>query len=133
MILLLDTHVLMWFAAGEPRIGRRARRAVDRALRDDELRVSSFTYWEIGMLAAARRLKLRVSADALRTQVASAGVREIPVDGEIAILSTTLGIHGDPADRIIVATALVSGAVLVTADAELLRLRHGPSLLDAED
>ena len=62
-----------------------------------------------------------------------AGVIEIPVDGEIAILSTRLaGMHGDPADRLIVATALARGAVLVTADQKILAAKGGPQRLDAQ-
>jgi PIN domain nuclease of toxin-antitoxin system len=106
---------------------------VDAALRAEELRVSAFTFWEIGMLLAAGRLGLRVSADEFRAATLRAGVAEVPVDGNIAILSTRLAaLHGDPADRIIVATAIAQGATIVTADEKILAMRGGPKVIDAQ-
>jgi PIN domain nuclease of toxin-antitoxin system len=57
---------------------------------------------------------------------------EIPVDGEIGITAARLAaLHADPADRLIVATALCARATLVTADARLLAMKGGPSCQDA--
>lgn len=61
------------------------------------------------------------------------GIEEIVVDGKIAIMATRLsGTHADPADRIVVATALERGATLITADAKILAMKGGPSRLDAQ-
>jgi PIN domain nuclease of toxin-antitoxin system len=55
----------------------------------------------------------------------AAGIRELPLTGEIAILAGELeNLHGDPADRVIVATAIAHDATLMTADANLLRWKH---------
>jgi predicted nucleic acid-binding protein len=71
---------------------------------------------------AKRRLRAVKSAGELRAKLLTAGIRELPPTGEIAILAAELeALHGDPADRIITATAIVHGATLVTADANLLR------------
>ena len=61
------------------------------------------------------------------------GLLEAPVDFEIAALAGRLtGMHGDPADRIVVATALAHHAALITADASILSLRGGPRCIDAQ-
>ena len=63
----------------------------------------------------------------------SEGAIELPLTGEIAILAEELeGLHGDPADRFIVATAFAHDATLVTADARLLQWRHGLRRHNAE-
>ena len=131
-MILLDTHVVVWVAADSERLGRRAARRIDRGLRDDELALSAFTYWEVATLVNRGRLRLRGGAEELRARLLRMGVHEFPVDGEIAILAARLrSFHGDPADRIIVATALAHDATLVTADEALLEWRHGPRLVDA--
>jgi PIN domain nuclease of toxin-antitoxin system len=131
-VILLDTHVVVWFRQGSERLGKRARRRIDTALREGNLAVSAFSFWEIAMLARGGRLGLRVTVDEFRAATLGAGVLEIPVDGAIAILSTRLsGMHGDPADRLIVASAIVQRAVLATADQSMLAMRGGPSCLDA--
>lgn len=131
-MIVLDTHVLVWQAAGDLRIGRRAARRIDKALGGGELVISAFSFWEVALLVAAGRLRLRATPEEFRSATLRTGIVEVPVDGRIAILSTQLtGMHTDPADRIIVATALESNATLITADAQILRMRSGPERLDA--
>jgi len=85
------------------------------------------------MLVDAQRIRLPVELTQLRTWAKAAGVNEIPVDGDIAITGGRLtGLHGDPADRLIVATALCRHAVLLTADQNLLAMSSGPKRLDAQ-
>jgi PIN domain nuclease of toxin-antitoxin system len=111
-VILLDTHVLIWVTEGSSRLGRRARRRIEQAFHDGQVATSAFSFWEIGTLMLAGRLRGSRTPDEFRAAVVRAGVVEIPVDGEIAISSTRLaGMHGDPADRLIVATALARGAV----------------------
>jgi PIN domain nuclease of toxin-antitoxin system len=63
----------------------------------------------------------------------SEGATELPLTGEIAILAGELeGLHGDPADRFIIATAIAHDATLVTADNRLLQWRHGMRRHNAE-
>ncbi len=67
------------------------------------------------------RLDLRLDVDAWRQDLLDQGLVEIPVDGRIAVRAGLLpNMHGDPADRLIVATALVGGHQLVTADRRIL-------------
>ena len=132
-MIVLDTHVLVWFALDDERLGTRARRRLQKALQEAKLGVSAFTYWEIALLSQAGRLRLDDGPEAFRAAALQAGIDEVAVDGKIAILATRLtGMHSDPADRFIVATALERGATLVTADAQILAMKTGPARLDAQ-
>jgi PIN domain nuclease of toxin-antitoxin system len=95
---------------------------MDAALRADELLVSAISFWEVAMLAAKRRIELGMSPAELRRRSLEQGIHEVPVDGVLAIAAAELPrFHGDPADRLIVASALSREAQLVTADRTLLR------------
>jgi PIN domain nuclease of toxin-antitoxin system len=125
-VIVLDTHVLIWFAEDVPDLGKRAAAVADEALRSDELAVSAISFWEIAMLARKGRLKLAEAPTAVRRKVLGQGIREIDIDGAIGIGAAELSrFHGDPADRIIVATARESAAAVVSRDA---RFRELPEL-----
>ena len=123
MPLLLDTNALIWLREGNLQLGSRAKALSDEALFNGELYVSAFTFWEVGMLVAKRRLEIYGSLGSWRESVIAGGMREIPVSGIIAIASTEFraDFPNDPADRIIAATTMSIGATLVTADGRLLR------------
>ena len=122
MSTVLDTNALIWFVDGDKNLGPTARRTIDQALWEGSLYVSSFSFWEVGMLLGKGRLRMEVSAQIWHQTALSLGVEEIPLTGHIGILSTELkGLPDDPADRIITATAITVGAILVTADSRLLR------------
>lgn len=124
-MIVVDTHALVWLFSGDERLGRRARVLLDASLASDALAVSAISFWETAMLVSRDRIDLGSSVDAWRNEVLNLGVNEIPVDGEIGVLSVTLPrLHPDPADRIIVATAVQRGAALLTADDRLLRWKH---------
>jgi PIN domain nuclease of toxin-antitoxin system len=125
-VILLDTHVLVWFAEDSGELGRKATRSADRALQRGEVAVSAVTFWEIAMLAERGRLTLDLPPIQMRLETLRRGISEIPVSGEIAIAAAQLAhFHGDPADRMIVATAISNGAILLTADESVLGWR-GP-------
>src|ERR1700730_2330303 len=131
-VILLDTHAAIWLAIDKG-LGRQSQRIADKALADDRLAISAFSFWELAMLIARRRLRALKSAGEQRTKLLAAGVRELPLTGEIAILAVELdGVSGDPADRIIAATAIAYEATLITADDNLLRWRHRLKRQDAE-
>ena len=68
-----------------------------------------------------------------RTKILDAGILELPLTGDIAIIAVELAdLHGDPADRFIAATAIAHNATLMTADAALLRWPHAVVRQDAE-
>lgn len=98
------------------------RRLIERG--DEALAASDITLWEIAMLIAKGRLDPGTDAGAFIDDVlTSRAVRVLPITPQIAVLAQSRALlHGDPADRIIAATALAHGAVLVTADAALRKL-----------
>lgn len=121
-MILLDTHVFVHYANSDRKLGKRARSEIDHALGHDELFVSALTFWEIAMLIAKRRLTLETTVAGLRAAALRQGIQEISVDGEIAIAAGELPArHGDPIDRLLVATALVRGITLMTANDVLLQ------------
>lgn len=128
--VLLDTHALVWLVAGDVRLRLAARRRIEAAAQQQQLWVSAITPWEIGMLVAKGRLVLdRDIMDWVQAALALPGIRVAPLEPAVAVASTRLpdDLHGDPADRLIVATARHLGATLITADAALLaygRLGH---------
>ena len=122
--VLLDTHMWVWYAEGDRgRFSSRIEPIVEAAVERGELLVSAISVWEVAQLEALRRLEL---AHDVRLWVAQAlafpGVRLRGLSPAIAIESTRLpgSPHRDPADRILIATARLSGAALVTCDARLL-------------
>jgi len=127
--VLMDTHVLVWLVVGDGRLRPAARRRIEAAAQEQQLWVSAITPWEIGMLVAKGRLVLnRDVMDWLHAALALPGIRLAPLAPALAVASTRLPgeLHGDPADRLIVATARQLGATLVTADLALLAYgRHG--------
>lgn len=116
---LLDTHVLVWLAVEPRKLSRKASAAVRRGLSAGGLGVASISVWEVAQLFARGRLRrsgtIEASVEELvrETRVA---VREITPT--IAALACQLpaGFPGDPADRLIAATAMAEGSWLVTSD-----------------
>jgi PIN domain nuclease of toxin-antitoxin system len=105
----------------DPRLGKTARSQCDAALSASELVVPSIVFYEVGRLVKRGRLQDFTSVRDWRARLMSLGVREVPMSSEIAINAIGLeDMHGDPIDRIIVATALAEDAVLLTADRPLL-------------
>jgi PIN domain nuclease of toxin-antitoxin system len=124
-VILLDTHAAVWVTLDDRSLGKSTERMLKKAVRDGELTVSAITFWEIALLVARRRLRRLDSVRELREQLLKQRMVELPLTGEIAIVAGELdGLHGDPADRFIAATAIVHDATLVTADERLLRWRH---------
>jgi PIN domain nuclease of toxin-antitoxin system len=131
-MLLLDTHVLVWMDADDAALGSQARQTIRQAWSVGEVAVSAISFWEVAMLAQRGRLQLPVPPNTWRADLLEAGVREIPLDGRVAVAAAALeGLHRDPADRFIIATALASSAVLVTADSRILDWAGELSRVDA--
>lgn len=108
---------------GDERLRPAVRQRIEAAAQQQQLWVSAITSWEVGMLVAQARLVLdRDLMDWLQAALALPGIRVAPLEPVVAVASTRLPgvLHGDPADRLIVATARHLGAALVTAAAALL-------------
>ena len=121
-MILLDTHVLIWLDVGDSRLGSESLSAIDSAFDSDELAVASISFWEIGMLVAKGRLDMSIDLNVWREELLKNGLYEQPMTGKIGLRAAGLSdFHGDPADRIIVATAMEFSAELITADNKILR------------
>jgi PIN domain nuclease of toxin-antitoxin system len=122
--LLLDTHVWVWLMFGDNRLGNATRLMLEKAVPEGRLRVSVISVWEVAMLEAKGRLTLAADCESwVREALAAPGIRVAELTPHIAISSTRLpGVfHGDPADRLLVATARESEATLLTADEAILQ------------
>lgn len=132
-MILLDTHVIIWLSTGDRRLGPRANREIVDALQGDNAAVSAISFWEVGMRVQKNHISLGLALDAWRRGLTEDGFIEIPVDGGIAMRAGLLPeMHGDPADRLIVATAL-GGHRLVTADRRILDWPGNLDRLDATE
>ncbi|MGD9881360.1 MAG: type II toxin-antitoxin system VapC family toxin [Reyranella sp.] len=121
MTLLLDTHTIVWLTEDFPELGNRTKRSCDAALASSEIAVSTIVFFALGQLARRRCIAGPESVSAWRARLITLDVQEIPVSADIALRAAQLGeLHGDPIDRIIVATAIVEGALLSTADRRIL-------------
>lgn len=131
-MILLDTHVLLWMDADHPQLGPRSRALIEAAWRSGRLAVSAISFWEVALLAALGRIVLPAPASAWRGNLLTAGLVELPLDGGTGIQAVELaGLHKDPADRFIAATALQLDATLLTADPRLLDWDHPLARHDA--
>ena len=131
-LILIDTHVLVWLDQGAAALGSAARGQADEALRHGALAVSVISYWELATLGLKGRLGVRRPLGPWRRSLIEQGLVELPLDGEIALAAGAIkDLHGDPADRMIVATALHHGASLMTADRRLLCWSGPLKCLDA--
>ncbi len=120
-MIALDTHAWVWWVAGDPRLSDAARDEIEIAMGTGSLVVSSISAWEVAMLVRRGRLELTMPVeDWVARSEALPFLRFVPVDTRIALRSVGLtDLHDDPADRIIVATAVSLGARLVTRDRRL--------------
>ena len=130
--MLLDTHALVWLDEGNRRLGKRAIKSIDTALKGDDLGVSVISFWEVAMLVNKGRLEIRMDLNLWRRSLLESGLQEFPLTGDVAIHSALLeDFHGDPADRMIVSTAWHLNAELVTADEEILGWKDELKRVDA--
>jgi len=108
-------------------LSQAAKRAIDGSLRGGGVYVSSISCWEIGILVKKGRLRLTLgTGDWIARSAALPFLHFVPVDNEIFLRSIDLAgpLHDDPADRVIVATALGLGMPLVTKDRRLQDYAH---------
>ena len=119
---LLDTHVWLWFVAGDTTLKPKIRALINTAIQEGELYLSSISFWEVSMLVAKKRIVLNCpSLDWI--QQAAAKLQVIHLTAAISVDSCELpdDFHGDPADRMIVASARVENLVLLTRDNNILK------------
>lgn len=126
MSVLLDTHIWIWWLLGSERLSAREHAGLDRLAARRSLRLAAVSLWEAQMLHAKGRLTLDRSFGAwLRDATADQVVEVTPLDVEVVLALDQLPdrFHGDPADRLIVATARAHRVPLATHDQIIRRSR----------
>ena len=116
--LLLDTHVLLWLDCDDKKLGPESRNTI--------------SFGAAAMLQARKRIALPISVSLWRSDWLTAGLQELPLNGDIALAAVELlEFHADPADRFITATAKRNQAQLITADSAILNWPGSLPRLDA--
>jgi PIN domain nuclease of toxin-antitoxin system len=122
--IVLDTHAWIWLMNGdEPLRSSPALTHIERAASTANVRVSTISIWEVGILEAKSRIKLPISCEEWVDQALDApGIALASISPAIALASSRLPghFHGDPADRILVATARSLQADLLTRDRQII-------------
>lgn len=126
MSVLLDTHVWVWWLTPRSPLSRRERDALDALAARQELRLSAISLWEAQMLHGKGRLEIPLAfADWLEQAADERMITVLPLDTAVVLALDALprSFHGDPADRLIVATARSRQLPLATHDAAIRRSR----------
>lgn len=126
MSILLDTHIWIWWLTPSSPLKLKERAALDEAAERQPLAISAISLWEAQVLFAKRRLHLPLPfADWLTRATDRRMINVLPldVDAVIALDALPATFHGDPADRIIIATARAHALTLATRDSAIRRSR----------
>ncbi len=126
-MIVLDTHAWLWWVSSPELLGQQATLAIEKAVKEKTVHVSSISAWEVAMLVQKRRLQLTMDVrDWVLRSEALPFLSFVPLDNALAVQATRLPgeLHGDPADRIIIATAQSLGAILVTKDEKIRNYPH---------
>ena len=130
-VIVLDTCAIIWDALGADRLTTKAKQTLKAAEADNELVISDISIWEIAMLVSRKRLEIEeTAASFINLYLQYRTITVQPISSEIAELSVSFGqeINNDPADRIIAATTILTGAKLVTADDNLINSAIVPTV-----
>ncbi|MEC5291337.1 type II toxin-antitoxin system VapC family toxin [Aurantimonas sp. C2-6-R+9] len=124
-MILLDTHCLIWYLKGDRRLGPRARERIDDERGPDggAASIAAITLWEIAILVSKDRVSVGQDLGAWFSWLLEDGrMRLLPLGPPVAVDSANLpgSFHGDPSDRLIVATARHHDLPLLTADRAIL-------------
>ena len=126
-MIVLDTHAWIWFISKPEVLSKKAKNAVAAAVKEKNVLVSSICAWEVALLVKKKRLTLSMDvSDWIAKSENLPFLQFIPVSNSIAVKSVNLPqpLHPDPADRIIIATALSTGAPIVTKDKKISDYSH---------
>ena len=126
-MIVLDTHTWIWFVSNPELVSNKAKKFINKAIKKKGILISSISAWEVALLVLKKRLVLTVDvSDWIMKSEALPFIKFIPVSNSIAVKSVNQlePIHSDPADRIIIATAISLGVPLVTKDEKILKYPH---------
>src|SRR5258707_15471392 len=123
--MLLDTHVWIWWLSGGGNLSAAEYRALEISAETEPPKVSAISLWEVQMLYSRRRLSFRLPFESWLPQATLPDVvRVIPIDASVILeLDRMPTMHGDPADRLIVATARAHDLSLATHDRRIRKSR----------
>lgn len=130
LLILLDTHVVIWLGIEPARVSKNARTAIDKSRQEGTgLAVSGMTLLEITLFSRKKRIHFTPSLEAFLTDVETRFM-VLPITARICVRSSSLPLSypNDPADRIIGATALSEGIPLITADREIRKSGALPTI-----
>ena len=123
MKVLLDTHIFLYWFGKNSRLSKKQTRTIQRASPDQPLLISDISLWEIANLHSLDRIRLNLPLrDWLEAATAPPLVQRIGLSPAIAagVAGLPSTFHRDPTDRIIVATAQILGATLLTHDSRII-------------
>lgn len=126
MSVVLDTHIWVWWLTPHSPLSRAERDALDAAAERRELFLPAISLWEVQVLHAKQRLTLPLPfAEWLARAADERVISILPLDTDVVFALNALpaSFHGDPADRLIVATARAHAMPLATHDAAIRRSR----------
>lgn len=122
-MILLDTHVWIWFLSNPELLSTTAKNQIETAISKDAIHISSISVWELALLVLKKRLVLKVDVGEWVAKAESLRFLNFhPIDNAVALKSVNLPppLHSDPADRIIIASAITLDALLITKDEKIL-------------
>lgn len=118
-MIILDTHAWIWWVNESPQLAPRVTEIINTA---DQIGISAISCWELAMLVSKGRLELSMDVQIwIDLALQRPNVILLPLTPEISVLATRLpgNFHGDPADRLIVASCLVHKTALVSKDEKI--------------
>jgi PIN domain nuclease of toxin-antitoxin system len=130
VLILVDTHVVVWLAFDQTRLSKMARATIEGSrLKGEPVAISGITLFELARALNRERTQLAVSLEFALAEVERRFV-VLPITGRISLrtLSLPAAYPKDPADRIIGATALIENVPLVTADRQIRNSRALPTI-----
>ncbi|MDH5720555.1 MAG: type II toxin-antitoxin system VapC family toxin [Spirochaetia bacterium] len=124
-MIVLDTHTWIWLLNGDEKIKKSGYLdIIKKNIKDHTIFIPAISLWEVSMLVAKERIILSENTlDWVKKASSAPGMSVYPLSPEVAYESTILpgDFHGDPADRMIIATARVLNATLLTFDKEIIK------------
>ncbi|NLA74788.1 MAG: type II toxin-antitoxin system VapC family toxin [Deltaproteobacteria bacterium] len=126
-MIVLDTHAWIWWISNPEKLSSPAKKAINKAVKGKNIYISSISAWEAALLHINKRLELSIDFDEWLAKTEKLPFLSfIPIDNRIVIKSVSLSepLHRDPADRIIISTAITLGAALVTKDDKIINYPH---------
>ncbi len=121
--VIFDTHVFLWYMFGKPMFSQKFQNEISRVQKLHPILISPMSIWEIGMFAQRNRISLEMDyLEWVEQALTDPGFTMTSFSPQVAIMSSRLPgeVHGDPVDRILIATAFETHAVLVTCDEKIL-------------